>query len=266
MKWLDPSEEEVSRILALIYGPPASGKTLSSLLSLPKPMMYFQCEPKSIKQTCKGHLDINKLQKEGMLKVGRPESYDDLFKLLTKEFDDIVETYKAVLFDGLSFFMGVDLLGELMVETGKAQVFDKNRPLLNLGRTDPAGYGGLASLMNRLCGVIGSIASEGPVVVITAQQKDDPKWNRELSAGPALSGKKFGEDMPGFFDLIGRVEKMEKMVKDKETGDMIPRIVWPPKVWFESPADEAFIARWSGPPLKKPYFPLNWEKILSYSG
>jgi hypothetical protein len=262
MKYPDPSEEEISRVLALIYGPPASGKTLSSIITLPKPLFYIQCEPKSVKQTCKGHIDIVKLQKEGLFKVGKPESYEDLFNTLTGDFDEICETYKSVLFDGLSFFMGVDLLGELMIETGKAKVFDSNRPLLNDARTDPAGYGGLASLMNRMCGVIGKIASEGPVVVITAQQKEDPKWNRELSAGPALSGKKFGEDMPGFFDLIGMVEKREQV--NKKTG--AKRVKWPPKVWFESPADEAFTARWSGPALKEPFFELDWKKILSYEG
>jgi len=258
MKWIDPSEEDIDRALIFIYGPPYTGKTLTSIMTLPKPLLYFGCEPKGLDRTCKGHIDLPALKKSGNFKHGRPESYEDLCDTLAKNEDMIVEKFKAVLFDGITFFMGVDLLGEIQVETGKAGIFNATeRPLINSSRTDQTGYGGLATLMNRLCKLIGNIAARGPVVVLTAQQTEDPKWNRELSAGPALAGKKFGEEFPGFFDMIGRVEKRE----DKDG-----RVVWPPNVWFESGKDESFTARWSGPTLEQPYFEMDWGKILAYTG
>lgn len=258
MKWRDPSEVEVDRVLALIYGPTGVGKTVSTLKTLPQPIVYIECEPKGVDRTCKGHIDIPLWIKEKKLRHGRPDNYDDLKDTLTKDEDKIIGKFKSLFIDGLSYFMGVELLGQIQEETGRADVFEsKNRPMVNLGRTDQAGYGAIASLMNRITGVIGNIAAQGVVVVITALQADDPKWNRELAAGPALAGKKFAEDMPGFFDLIGRVE-----TKTNKDG----KAIHPPKVWFQSGEDEAFTAKWSGPELEKPFFPLNWKTILEYKG
>jgi hypothetical protein len=265
MKWRDPSEEERDRMLALIYSPTGKGKTVSTVKSLPQPFVYYECEPKPLDRTCKGNVPILQWIKEGKVKHGRPESYDDFKDNLVEMEDEIISNYKAVFIDGLSYFMRVELLGEIQVETAKADVFEsKKRDLVNMGRTDKAGYGAIASLMNRITGVIGNVAAQGVIVVITALQADDPTWNRELAAGPALAGKKFAEDMPGFFDLIGKVTSK---VKEKKVDNvMIEKIVYPPVVWFESDKDEAFTAKWSGPPLKKPYFPLDWKKILAYDG
>lgn len=257
MKWRDPSEKEQDRVLALIYGATGKGKTVSTIKSLPQPFVYIECEPKGVDRTCKGHVPVAQWIKEGKMKHGRPESYDDLKDTLHTMEDEIITNYKAMFIDGLSYFMRVELLGEIQEETGRADVFEsKERPLVNLGRTDKAGYGAIASLMNRITGVIGNVAAQGVVVVITALQADDPTWNRELAAGPALAGKKFAEDMPGFFDMIGKVTSKEKNGK----------VIYPPMVWFDSGEEEAFTAKWSGPPLKKPYFPLNWKKILAYTG
>ena len=205
MKWRDPAETSkatTDRVLALIYGPTGVGKTVSTLKSLPRPLLYIECEPKGVERTGKGNIDW-----EG-IKIGRPDSYEDLRMFLADEEEKIIEGYRSMFIDGLSFFMNIELLGAIQEETGKADVFEsKDRPLVNAGRTDKAGYGALAALMNRLCKLIGNIAAGGVVTVITALQKDDPTWNRELAAGPSLAGKKFADDMPGFFDLIGKVER-----------------------------------------------------------
>lgn len=242
---------ESNRAFALIYGPTGVGKTVSSLKTLPKPCRYYECDPKGVDRTVLGHVDP-----EGIT-IANPESYEDLRKDLSSRFDEFVGKYKSMFFDGLSYFMNIELLGEIHQETGGAQVFDgSDRPLVNQARTDRPGYGALAHLMNRLCGLLGKYAKEEITVVIAALQSDDPRWNRELSAGPALAGKEFPKNMPGYFDLIGRVEKMPK----KNDGTQI----YPPKIFFESDEEDSFTARWSGPKLEKPYLPLDWRIILSY--
>ncbi|MBU0977382.1 MAG: hypothetical protein KKD18_03125, partial [Nanoarchaeota archaeon] len=65
-------------------------------------------------------------------------------------------------------------------------------------------------------------------------------------------------NMPGFFDLIGKVE-----TRKDENGN----IVYPPLVKFESP-DGDFMAKFTG--VKKPgtlaWGPLNLTKILKFNG
>ncbi|MBA7661445.1 hypothetical protein ES703_69462 [subsurface metagenome] len=250
MRWRELSDTSEG-VFALIYGPTGVGKTVSSLKSLPKTCRYYECDPKGVDRTLKGNVDFKGIKR------GHPKSYEDLKADIEDNFDDIIENYKSMFIDGLSFFMNIELLGEIQRETGDAKVFDsKDRPLVNQARTDKTGYGALAALMNRFCGIVGQIASGGVVVVIAALQSDDPKWNRELSAGPSLAGKEFPKNMPGFFDLIGRVEKMGR----REDGTQI----FPPKVYFDSDEEESFMARWSGPALTKPYLPLDWKRILAY--
>jgi len=243
--------EETTGVFALIYGPTGVGKTVSTLKSLPKPCWYFECDPKGVDRTLKGNVDFKGIKR------GHPESYEDLRSEIVQKKDEITKDYRSMFVDGLSFFMNIKLLGEIQEETGEAKVFDsKDRPLVNQARTDKTGYGALAALMNRFSGICGGVAAQGVVVVIAALQADDPKWNRELSAGPSLAGKEFPKNMPGFFDLIGRVEKMGKNKDNKQ--------IWPPKVYFESDEEDSFMARWSGPALTKPYLPLDWGRILAY--
>jgi len=250
MKYRDLSEETTG-VFALIYGPTGVGKTVSSLKSLPKPCLYYECDPKGVDRTLTGNVDFKGIKR------GHPESYEDLRDDISKNIPNIAETYKSMFVDGLSFFMNIELLGQIQRETGEAQIFDsKDRPLVNQARTDKTGYGALAALMNRFSGLCGKVAAQGVIVVIASLQADDPKWNRELSAGPSLAGKEFPKNMPGFFDLIGRVEKMGK---DKDGAQ-----IYPPKVYFESDEEDSFMARWSGPCLKEPFLPLNWKRIMNY--
>ena len=62
--------------------------------------------------------------------------------------------------------------------------------------------------------------------------------------------------MPGYFDLIGRVE-----TRRDENGN----VIYPPYVHFRSD-DESFIAKWTGPPIEQSFTVLDWMKILDYKG
>jgi hypothetical protein len=114
------------------------------------------------------------------------------------------------------------------------------------------GYGGLSSHMFRLTTVFGKISRMGKVVVVTALMAESPRWNRELAAAPALKGREFPVNMPGFFDLIGLVEP-------RTDGD--GKIVYPPRVRFQSP-DDSFVAKFTGAGTKT-QGPLNINKIIT---
>lgn len=238
------------RAFVMVYGSTGVGKTASSLQSVPRRTLYLQLEPRPVERACEGVIDD-----WDEIDIGHPEDFLDLFNYLKDNYNEIIEKYNSVVVDSFSFLMNVTLLGDIEAETGEAQVFEKkNRPLVNMGRTDITGYGSLSSLMKRLCKILGRIASEGLIVVVTALQADNPKWNRELAAGPALAGKEFPRDMPGYFDLIGRAES-----RLDEEGNP----VYPPKIYFRSDEEESFLAKWSGPPLEKPALLLDWQKILA---
>ena len=99
-----------------------------------------------------------------------------------------------------------------------------------------------------ICGVSAAIAAAGAVlakkeeityitalVIVTALLAENPKWNRELAAAPALKGKEFPTNFPGFFDLIGLVQ-----TRVNGEGD----IVYPPAVHFKS-EDDSFLAKFN---------------------
>jgi hypothetical protein len=69
----------------------------------------------------------------------------------------------------------------------------------------------------------------------TARDQDNPKWNLELSCGPALAGKEFPRDMKGFFDFIGMVES-----RVDDSG----HIVYPPVVSCDD--NGAYLSKWTG--------------------
>jgi len=249
VRWRDPQQK--NRALCLIYGPTGVGKTVSCLKTAPKPCVYYECEQRPVEQTCEGNVDLT----QGF-RLGHISTFEDLLDDITENREEIVANSKSVIVDSYTYLMNTTLLGQIQRETGKAGVFEKSgRELVNLGRTDMAGYGALSALMKQVSAALGNLASDGLVVIITALERDDPKWNRDLSAGPNLAGRAFGDDMPGFFDLIGRVQTHRN-----EAG----KVVFPPEVYFQSDETNSFCAKWSGPMLDKPYLPLNWETILNY--
>jgi hypothetical protein len=233
----------------LIYGPAAVGKTTSSIDSAPRPIGYYSLDPKKLEMTTRGNTSLKDVM------ISEPSGYEELWQDLTDNFEMLCTDFKTVLLDPISFFMNVTLLGEIEMETGAAKVFDSTkRPLVNMGRTDQTGYGALASIMSRLCRVTGNLSKRGVLVINVALEADNPKWNKMLAAGPAFAGREFPKNMPGFFDNIGRVESM---MKDG-------RVIYPPKVYFQSDEENSWLSRWSGPALKSPFLPLDWELIMNY--
>ncbi|MEM4720523.1 MAG: hypothetical protein QXT73_00500 [Candidatus Methanomethylicaceae archaeon] len=231
----------------LIYGDPGVGKTVSTLLSLPKPILYYELDPKPVERTAWDIVDFEDIE------IRHPDNFLDLFYEVSEHASEIIQNFASVVVDPLSYCINVLLLSEIEEESVKAEIFGektRKRPLVSMARTDQAGYGSLASLSKRLCHALGRIAIAGKVVVCTALLDQAPKWNRDLSAAPAFAGREFNRDMPAFFDYIGLVTE-----RQGEDG----RIIYPPIVHFES--DGSFLAKWSGKGTRRSG-PLDWKKIL----
>ena len=109
----------------------------------------------------------------------------------------------------------------------------------------------MASQMLRLTAMLGKLSQAGHAVIVTCLLQENPKWNRTLAAAPALKGREFPQNMPGFFDLIGLVES-----RQDEDGN----VLFPPMVRFQC-SDDSFLAKYTGIG-KRTSGPLNITKIL----
>jgi len=149
------------------------------------------------------------------------------------------ERYRTTVVDSYSHLMAIGLSTEIEDEAFESRTVDERtkKPLVSQAKMSLEGYGGLASHMFRLTAALGRLAQRhGKVVIVTALLQESPKWNRELAAAPALKGREFPANMPGFFDLIGLVQTRT---------DQDGHIRYPPLVKFESP-DGSFVAKFTG--------------------
>ena len=232
----------------LLYGGTGVGKTTSILQSAPDPVCYIQTESRSLKPSldAAGHPDLD-------IDVAVYEDWNGLMEFVAnpKNF----ERHKSVIVDSYSHLMSVGLSSEIEAEAFEARdVREKQiKPLVSQTKMSQEGFGGLASLMFRLTAALGRLSRAGKVVIVTALLQESPKWDRELAAAPALKGREFPVNMPGFFDLIGLVEP-------RTNGE--GQVTYPPRVRFQSP-DGSFVAKYTGPPEGKTEGPLNIQKILN---
>jgi hypothetical protein len=164
------------------------------------------------------------------------------------------ERHRTIIVDSYSHLMSVGLSSEIEDQAFEARDAKEKmvKPLASQTKLSQEGYGALSSLMFRLTAALGKLSRTGKVVIVTALLQESPKWNRELAAAPALKGREFTVNMPGFFDLIGLVEP-------RTDGD--GKIIYPPRVRFQSP-DDSFVAKFTGAGSKT-QGPLDISKILS---
>ena len=231
----------------LIYGPTGVGKTTSVIQSSPSPVLFIQTEARSLKPSldAAGRPDLD-------IDVAVYESWNSLMQFVAnpKNF----ERHKTVVVDSFSHLMNVGLSAEIEDEAFEARSSSDKavKPLVGQVKLSQEGYGGLASQMFRLTSLLGKLSRMGKIVIVTALLLENPKWNRELAAAPALRGREFPTNLPGFLDLIG-------LVSPRMDGD--GQVVYPPMVRFQSP-DDSFVAKWTGPG-KKTQGPLDFKKILT---
>lgn len=247
MKILSKQEVAQDGRFMMLYGGTGVGKTTSILKTSPMPIMYIQTEPRSLKPSldATGRADLE-------IDVGVYQDWPGLIEFVAnpKNFG----RHKTIIVDSYSHVMSVGLSIEIEDQAHEART-EKERavkPLASQTKLSQEGYGALSSLMFRLTAALGKLSRMGKIVIVTALLQESPKWNRELAAAPALKGREFPVNMPGFFDLIGLVEP-------RTDGE--GKIIYPPRVRFQSP-DDSFVAKWTGVG-NKTQGPLNITKILS---
>lgn len=244
--------ESQSGCMILLYSETGVGKTATSLLTAPDPIAYLQTEPRAFNPNL--HV-IEKYRPDLDFEVYQYEHISDLLETLAHP--ATFERFTTLIFDGFSFLMNVSLADEITNEAFEARSEDEKRkkPLAGLTKMTLEGQGVRNQLMFRVTSLLMKYAQAGKVVVCTALLMENPKWNRSLSAAPALSAKEFPVNMPGFFDLIGRME-----TRYRKAGDDIYEIIYPPQVYFES-ADDSFVCKFTGAGTKRSG-PLYITKIL----
>lgn len=247
MKVLNKKDLAEAGRFIMLYGSTGVGKTCSVLQSAPDPIMYVQTEPRSLKPSLdaanRPNLDID---------WATYDTWSGLMEFVTSP--NNFERYATVVVDSYSHLMSVGLSSEIEDQAYEARS-EKERqlkPLVSQTKMSLEGYGGLASHMFRLTAALGRLSQAGKVVIVTALLAENPKWNRALAAAPALKGREFPVNMPGFFDLIGLVEP-------RVDGD--GQVIYPPRVRFQSP-DDSFVAKFTGAGTKT-QGPLNISKILN---
>lgn len=256
MKIYTPDTLPSTGRMVLLYGDPGVGKTESTLMSAPRPLIYLPCEPRNPTE----NITIAKF-KQGELLILVPENWNDLIQYLSEMIlhpENIPgdrRTYKTVFLDGASHLMNVSLSGEIEDEAFDARdAKDKMiKPLVNQAKLTLEGYGSIASQMNRLIKLIGRLSADGMVVVVTALVKTQPKWDRDISVAPNFKGREFNLDAPGSFDAIGYVQTRR---------DGAGNILYPPLVSFRE--GEGYQAKWCGQRKGNLQGPLDIGKILAY--
>ena len=249
----DIKDIELTGWMVFLYSESGVGKTASTLISAPDPIIHLPIEPRSLKPT----LDVvREVRPDLKYKRVIPEKFEELYEFLSDFDSKLINGARTIFVDSYTHVMNIFLAGEIEDEAFEARTDEEKRKksLVNQTKMSQEGYGGLSSHMFRLTTLLGKWSQRGKVVVCTALLQENPKWNRTLAAAPALKGKEFPTSMKGYFDLIGLVTNRI----DKEGN-----IVYPPFVQFESPEDD-FVAKYTGKKKngKPAAGPLDLSKIL----
>ena len=195
--------EETQGNLMLVYSMAGGHKTCTTIQTAEDPITYLTAEGRKIKTSL---VAINRPDLK--MKVGIYCGFDDLIDTVydTKRF----EGTKTVILDSLTHLMLVHLSQEILQENYESKNEKEREEMLKAltqqVKMSIEAYGTLSGQMNRLMRGLQGLTMAGYDVVCTARLADRPKWNRSLSAAPALMGQEFSKSMDGFFDLIGYIE------------------------------------------------------------
>lgn len=231
MKIITKKELVSTGDLILLYGDTGVGKSVTSLQTAMEPVLYFMFEPRNEKKILiaaekdHGSIDVSFVHYKNWTET--LESFADF-----TNFDD----YESIIIDSISHIISGDLSFEIVDENYESM--DKkaigSKKIIYKSKMTLEGFGALGEQMLRFTNLLAKLAQQGKTVICLARTEQNPKFNRELFAAPALKGKDYAKNMPGFFDFIGYVEPR---IKDGQN-------IYPPYVSFESDGD--FMAKWTG--------------------
>jgi len=231
--------------LLLAYGMAGCGKTATVIQTAQDPIVYITAEGRKI-STTKAAINRPDLK----MKVGIYEDFDNLIETCMNP-DKFVGA-KTIFLDSLTHLMMVHLSLEILQENFEARTAKEQdeiqKALTAQVKLSMEGYGTLSGQMNRLMRALQKLTMSGYDVVCSARLTDRPKWNRALTAAPALMGQEFSKAMDGFFDFIGLLTPadidtdLEPLGPDATTADTWKRFA--PMVSFNT--NEDYLAKWTG--------------------
>jgi len=231
--------------LICLYGESGTGKSVSTLQSSPKPILWVVTEPRDLLEPIEA-AGI----KDSDVDIAIYDKWNELVEYLSKA--ENMRKYNTVFLDSLTYLMNISLAEEIGDESFEARTKREriDKPIASQTKLTMENRGVINNCVFRTLKALGQLSQLGKLVVVSCLLSENPKWNRELAAAPALSGKEVPISFAAFFDLIGLVQ-----ARADENG----KIIYPPLVTFES--DGSFVAKYSGIG-KKRRGPLNFEKIL----
>jgi len=226
--------QDIQKSGALIglYGATAVGKTVALFKYFLGKMLYCKVEnrnPQISLQVSGRDLDKYPVDIIEYTKFGEFKEFI--------ENDSLTEPYDIIATDSISYLMNVSLSKEIEDETffAKSEAEQRKKTLITSTKKDYEGWGALAGQMYRLIVPMGRLSARGKIVVCTFLEDANPGWGRMHNTAPLVDGKKFGDNMGGFFDYIGWLES-----RYDENGEP----VYPPIVHFHGMPD--VYCKWTG--------------------
>jgi len=252
MKLLSLNELPEYGCMICLYSGPGEGKSTTIIQTAPDPILYIATEPRN------PLISVKAANRPGLkIKFARYSNWFDCYDYI-KAFrqSDLFAGTATVAIDSLGFLMNISLSGEIEDEAFVARDEKEAvaKPIISSAKLSKEGYGGLSSQMTRFMKLLSYLSEAGKVVIVTCGLKEEPRYDRDLSAGPNLKGLEFPANFPGFFDYIGLVT-----ARYNDDGDKL----FPPWVRFEG--DGSFMCKYTGPRPpegKKAEGVLDIKKIL----
>lgn len=229
MKLYKPSDlNDISGNMMLIYGDSGIGKSVSIMQTAEDPIVYIMAEPRSVNKmlAAANRPDVK-------IKFGFYEGWEDIMEFVMKK--DNFKGAKTIVLDSLTHLMSIGLSDEILEESYDAMDKKKIEKELTMRvKMSIENYGALSGQMLRLTNSLSQLSQIGFTVICIARTEQSPKFDRSLTAAPALKGKEYIKYLAGFMDFIGYAEQ--------RVVDGV--IVYPPYVSFES--DGSLMAKFTG--------------------
>lgn len=223
--------------LMLLYGETGVGKSVTTLQTCALPVNYMLTEPRDPKKF------IIAAQREELWEPGNANFVfydgflDSIDYLCTHEFGND----RTIVLDSKTHLM-LNLLQEITGDAYDDRLADPKKradaiakALTNQVKSSQEDYGALSGQMRRFSNALARHSQEGRTVISLCRLQENPKYDRTVMAGPALTGKEFAKDMPGWYDFIGIVT-----TRKDDAGN----VVYPPCVTFEKSGSH--MAKWTG--------------------
>jgi hypothetical protein len=140
-----------------------------------------------------------------------------------------------MVFNSGTFWMNVKLGHRVEDDRNEGRKGVDEGKLSAMSASDWTEVNAVNSQMSRLTDLLKTLSQYGVMVIMTAQLQENPKWNRELEAGPCFNYKEFNKALKGYFDFIGFT-----IPNVDESGN----VKYPPLLSFSD--QQGYLVKWRG--------------------